>query len=386
MIELLNRASAANCGLFLFHSHGGGKARMSSDDLASARELLPKFQLVVPSRPHGSVVMTESSAAGLILMPGQDVLADAPTVRTFRHHMVTWPVPDDPLREHLRFDRQPLARGSQVRKILAGCAIAVVGQSGGGTQVTQQLLQLGVGEVMGIDDDRVEEGNRVAGVGIGENDILKRRLKVETVRRNIARLFPSARYVPVRARLPERKALEAVKRADLIVGCVNNLHARADIQDVALRYLIPYADIGLTIAAQTHRAEEFALIQAISGSIFTFIPGGPCMWCTEFLTDQKLAEETRLRGRPYLETGDNTEALVVSFNGLLASQAVTEVLRLITGFGPQDEFSVYRKYDGFAGALVPCCVKKNESCTRCNRLLGLGDPVWKPPSQLRRTG
>jgi hypothetical protein len=266
-----------------------------------------------------------------------------------------------------------------VRRIVAQCRIAVVGQSGGGTHVTQQLLQLGLGEVIGIDDDHVDEGNRFAGVGVGEKDIQKQRSKVAAVRRNLARIFPSVKYTAVCEPLPQAKALSAVRRADLIVGCVNNLHARADIQEVALRYLIPYVDIGLTIPAEDDPGEEFPAIRAISGNVFTFTPGGPCLWCTDFLTDEKLAEETERRSRPYLKTPDNADALVVSFNGLLASQAVTEVLQLLTGFAPQDAVSVYKKYDGFTGTLLPWAVKKNDTCPRCNILLGAGDPIWNRP-------
>jgi hypothetical protein len=262
-------------------------------------------------------------------------------------------------------------------KILAQSKAAIVGQSGGGTHVAQQLLEFGLGEIVGIDDDYVDEGNRFAGVGIGEKDVQKHRSKVDVVRRNLARIVPGVKYTRIRERLPEKKALEAIKRADVVVGCVNNLHARADIQEVALRYLIPYIDIGLTVEPEDDTREEFPSIQTISGNIFTFTPGGPCLWCMGFLTDAKLASETEGRGRPYLVTPDNVDAFVLSFNGVLASQAVTEVLQLLTGFAPEEALSIYKKYDGFTGKLSPWIVKKNLGCPRCKSVLGAGDPIWK---------
>lgn len=377
MMELLNEAAANQCGLFIFHFHGGSPVRMSGDDLTSARELLPKFQMIIPSRPHGSIVLGEDSAAGLVLMPDQDAPADRFALRLFDKGMVTFPLPEDSPREQLRFERQPLARGSRVWKILAEAKVAVVGQSGGGIHVTQQLVQLGVGQIFGIDEDHVEEGNRYAAVLIGEEDITEKRRKVEAVRGHVVRIVPSVKYTPVPTRVPEQEALDALKQADIIVGCVNNLHARADVQEIALRYVIPYIDVGLVVDTDCESGDEFPPIRAVSGNVFTFVPGGPCLWCTDFLTEAKLEKETEFRGRPYLKTTDRTDALVVSFNGVLASQAVTEVLQLLVGFAPEDSLSFYKKYDGFAGALLPCAVKRNERCVKCRSFLAAGDPIWR---------
>src|SRR5438309_9838783 len=56
-IELLNRALAEDLGLFIFHAHGRSRSvQMSGDDRHSASQLLPRFQLVAPRRPHGSIV------------------------------------------------------------------------------------------------------------------------------------------------------------------------------------------------------------------------------------------------------------------------------------------------------------------------------------------
>jgi hypothetical protein len=376
-VEILNDATAKECGLFILHSHHRGPAQMSNDDLTSAGELLPKFQLIMPGRPHGSIVLGEDSVAGVILMPGQVTPSERFTFRFFVQGMVTFPLPDDPPRERLRFQQQPLACGSRVRKILRQSTIAVVGQSGGGIHVTQQLVQLGAGEIFGIDDDCVEEGNRYAAVLIGEEDITEKRRKVEVVRRQVVRFMPSVKYTPVPARVPEQEALDALKQADIIVGCVNNLHARADIQEIALRYLIPYIDVGLVVRTDPEPGDEFPLVQAVSGNIFTFVPGGPCLWCTEFLTEAKLEKETDFRGRSYLRSPDGIDALVVSFNGVLASQGVNEALQLLVGFAPEDCLYFYKKYDGFAGTLLACTVRKDERCAKCGSLLAAGDPIWK---------
>lgn len=376
-IELLNEAASKQLGICIFHYHGGTRVGLSLDDKGSALELLPKFQLIIPNRPHGSVVLGTDSVAGLVLLPGETDATDRVSLRYFSHKIETYPPPEAPPRSWIKFGIQPLARGTCVSRITGRSRIVVAGQSGGGAHVTQQSVQLGIGEVVGIDDDCADEGTRFSAVGIGEQDISKRTLKIDAIARNIAAIVPSVKYVGIPTRIPEPEALEQLKRADIIVGCVNNLHARADIQEIALRYLIPYIDIGLVLATEDNSIEEYPRVTAISGNVFTFVPGGPCLWCTEFLTQDKLDRETELRGRPYLKNADKADALVVSFNGVLASQAVSETLQLLIGFAPGDLQYTYKKFDGFSGTLVGIKVKRNPACPKCGSLLAAGQPLWR---------
>ena len=79
-IALLNKALARRLGIVIFHHHPGtGQVRLSSDDELSARQLLPAYHMVVPGRPHGSVVLGESSVTGLIILPGT-----SPLIRDFQ--------------------------------------------------------------------------------------------------------------------------------------------------------------------------------------------------------------------------------------------------------------------------------------------------------------
>ena len=83
----------------------------------------------------------------------------------------------------------------------------------------------------------------------------------------------------VNARVPEPAALEALKTADIIIGCVDNLHARADLQEVAWRYLIPcHIDVGANIRALKGGRRKRPASRS-AGNVYVFIPGGFCAWC-----------------------------------------------------------------------------------------------------------
>ena len=379
-IQLLNEAHDRSCGIFIFHRHGGNPVRMSSDDLKSASELLPRFQIIIPSRPHGSIVLGDECSAGTILQENHESATGRFSFRLFDQRMVTWPIYSSSRRERERFERQPLALGKLTRKSLSQSTVVVVGLSGGGSPACRQLAQLGVGEVVGIDDDSLEEGNRFSGMGFGLDDIRHKRPKAEVIAAAVNQIDPRVRFTSVIARLPEQESLPHIKRADVIIGCVNNLHARADIQEIALRYLIPYVDIGLSINTDHQAEEEFPGIKSILGNVFTYVPGGPCLWCTGFLSDTKLARETNSRGRSYFTGVNNADALVVSFNGVLASQAVSETLQLLTAFAPKGTSTTYKRYDGFSGTMTAVDVRSDPRCRACGTSLGAGDVVWDTTS------
>jgi hypothetical protein len=190
----------------------------------------------------------------------------------------------------------------------------------------------------------------------------------------------------VRAAVPDADAIEALRDCDVIVGCVDTLFARSDLQELASRYLIPYVDIGATIRPVPEALANDPRI-VVAGNIFTFIPGSFCLWCCGFLTPEKIEAEQNGPTRGYFEK-NRQEAQVVSFNGVLASQAVTEVLQILTGFRGvslrqtdlqltgTSAFRGYKKFDGVSGTLNEWGGVRRTDCPHCRNVLGAGDVVF----------
>ncbi len=381
-IALLNQALERRLGILIFHYHPStGRVGMSMDDADSARQLLPTFQMVAPGRPHGSVVLGDTSAAGLILLPSASLLVDNLRLRFFSDTLIrTLPEPEastDDLQVHCR---QPLVDGKLSRASLRGAVVVVVGLSGGGTQVATQLAGLGVGEIIGIDSQRVTRDNLVATDEFGWADILLRRRKTDSVKSKIWWINRQVRFTAVDALVPEKAAIEALKRADIIVGCVNNLNARADLQEIAWRYCIPYVDIGLGLHP-LDPSDGLSEVGAISGNVFVAVPGGACLWCTGFLTQRKLELEAGGADRSYLRANcsrgheHRSAAYVASFNAVLAGLAVGDVLQLILGYAPG--LATRKQYDALCGTVSEVLVEKSQECPRCASVLAAGDPVWE---------
>jgi hypothetical protein len=375
-IQVLNRALAANLGVVIFHEHAfGNPVRLSRDDVESGTQQLEAFARIQPQRPHGTVVMGTSSSAGMFSINGQLMTPAHLNLRLIRGRLDDRrsDAPGSETGDAGEFVSQALVVGGAGQDRLRQTSVAVVGLSGGGSHVVQQLAHLGVGRIIGVDDDRAELRNRSRMIGLTASDVRRRRRKTDVLATLVRHVNLGAQFVPVSAAVPFPEAVAAIREADIIVGCLDNYHARADLQQLAWRSLIPYVDIGLRIDPDQREARPDSWI---GGNVNTLLPGSHCLWCLEYLTQAKLDGETGGRDRSYFQSRSGA-AQVVSLNGVLASQAVNEVLQLLTGFAVRDPVSRMLKFNGVEGTLTRWRVNPNPTCPHCRDHLAAGDPEWQ---------
>jgi len=394
LIPAIAAAIDLGLGIVVFHAHPhDGLPALSGDDCGSANRLVPMFRARVPTRPHGSIVLSRTHAAGLVSMPGGDIASTKIGVRWLGASIIDWrtaearsAVPDPG-----SFARQLLVVRDDGQRTLANARVGVGGLGGGGSHVAHQLTHLGVGEVILVDADRASPTDRHRLLGITRFDVWFSRRKTAVMRRVVRRIGMGTRCRTIAKRLPEPEALEALKTADVIVGCLDNLHARADLQELSWRFLIPYVDVGVNIRAIDYPEPDGPRV-SIGGNVLTLIPGGFCMWCCGFLSKEKLDTELDGPNRNYFENRAG-DAQVVSLNGVAASQAVTEVLQLLTGFGGRGlrradvalaEQSTlqrgFRKLDGVRGTLEEWGGTRRPDCAFCRSTLAAGAVAWASPS------
>jgi molybdopterin-synthase adenylyltransferase len=213
------------------------------------------------------------------------------------------------------FSRQSFL-GGDAEKILASMRVVIVGLGGGGSHIAQQLAHLGVGSYRLIDPQKIDASNLNRLVGGTQADVEDRKAKVEIARRTILSVRPWAQ-VEVAERTWQ-EADDLLKDAHVIFGCVDGYRQRMYLEIAARRFLIPYIDIGMDVT-------EVATGQyAIAGQMIMSLPGGPCMRCLGFLTQEWLDQEENRYG----DAGVNPQ--VVWTNGTLASIAVGAFVSLVT--------------------------------------------------------
>lgn len=273
------------------------------------------------------------------------------------------------------FSRQSFL-GSDSEDRLARLRVAIVGLGGGGSHIAQQLAHVGVGEIRLLDPDCIEPSNLNRLVGATQADLDAGTPKVEIARRMIRGIRPWIK-VPIERQIWQ-KAVHFIQDVHVVIGCLDGYQQRGYLEGAARRYLLPYVDIGMDVTKVA--ANAFA----VSGQMIMTRPGGPCLHCLGFLTPELLAREENRYG----DAGVNPQ--VVWTNGMLASLAVGEVMKLVTPWFPTHEPYTWLELDGNAQTVMPSDQPRyrlsGKACPHHGGLDGLGDPFFtliKTPKHLR---
>jgi molybdopterin/thiamine biosynthesis adenylyltransferase len=369
--EVVQRALASDSAPILVHSHGVARPAFSDDDRRKERALFGAVSQLVNPWLTGTLLLGQGSAAGSFWLAGSNARLRFRGLVVVGDVAESWPsserdVLERPLRE--RLDRQTLAIGPANDRKLAEAVVAVVGVSGGGSHVVQQLTHLGVGGLVPVDDQTVELSNlgRMVGATLADVD---RTLKTAVARRVAEGVEPSVVVTEVNSRFPSSESIAALKSADVIVACVDTFAAREAINAFARRYLIPLVDIGMALQSA---GEQLAWA---SGQVIVSVPARPCLRCW-FVTDRELEGE-RLERPPGYDQNTNAagDPQVVSMNGVLASEACNCVLDLLTGYSGGCRGAKMWQYDGQRGELTPAELpSRRAGCPACAEE-GRGDPA-----------
>lgn len=237
-----------------------------------------------------------------------------------------------------RFNRQSfLGEGAQEK--IEGCRVGLVGLGGGGSHIVLQLAHLGFRRFVLCDDDVTEETNLNRNVCSTARDAEDSRPKIEIAERVIRALTPDAEIVPLRKRWQD--GADHLRGCDIIFGCVDSFSERHQLEAFTRRHLIPYIDIGMDVHPSAGAPPVLA------GQIILSLPGGPCMRCIGFITDENLTREASRYGA----AGERPQ--VVWPNGVLASTAVGIAVDLVTDWAKEPKEVVYLSYYGNVGTIAP---------------------------------
>ena len=253
--------------------------------------------------------------------------------------------------------------GEHSDESLKAVTAGVVGLSGGGSHVCQQLAHIGVGNYVLVDPQPIEDANLTRLIGGTAADVEAKTPKVDIAKRLVSRVRPDAHVEACQD--DWRNVVASLRDCDVVFGCVDSYKDRNELERQVRRYLIPYIDIGMDIGKSGGAYH-------ISGQAALSIPGGACLWCMGILREHLLAEEAA----DYGNAGIRQQ--VVWSNGVLASSAVGLFMSLILPWAPK-LIPVLLEYDGNRGTIVPSLKLEYmpRTCVHFSGDTDLGDPFWR---------
>lgn len=350
-------------GAMHVHLHGGrGLPSLSPMDREELPRLVKSFRVVGPRTHHGILLLSGDSCTAWVWVPGSaNPVVPQVTIVGRPMHLV-YPNGSRAGEAFERFSRQSfLGKGAQ--NTIARLRIGIVGVGGGGSHIVQQLAHLGVKRFALFDGDVVDESNLNRLVGAAADDARSKIPKVDVAQRLVAGVTPGAEVITHMGRWQDRP--ELLRGCDLVFGAVDTFAGRRELEVACRRHLIPYIDIGMDV----HRVGDDP--PRMAGQVILSMPGGPCMFCLGFLTEERLAREAA----EYGAAGPRPQ--VVWSNGVLASTAVGMCIELVTHWTRAPNRPVYLSYDGNAGTVTPHIRLKYLPATDCPHypLAEVGDPI-----------
>ena len=263
-----------------------------------------------------------------------------------------------------RFSRQSFL-GEDAERIVAQAVIGVAGLGGGGSHIVQQLAHIGFQNYVLYDGDEIEDSNLNRLVGGTSEDVAVSARKIGIAERTILRLWPRANVHAHPFRWQDRP--EPIRGCDLVFGSVDGFQERSELEACARRYLIPLIDIGMDV-----HPPQSGEPPRMAGQVLLSMPGGPCMRCVRFLTDEMLSREAARYGAA------GARPQVVWPNGVLASTAVGVAIDLLTDWTRSLRSTVFLSYDGNVGTVTPHPLLKYAKAPCPHYPVdAVGDPVFR---------
>jgi molybdopterin/thiamine biosynthesis adenylyltransferase len=323
-----------------FHTHPGGDPSPSDLDEAVDAELRNVFAARTRSPWYASLIVggtpSSPSFTGRLYdaESGQSVQVSKARIVGQRLRVLEAAVGEgpDPLPA---LDRQVRAFGRAGQQLLSRLRVGVVGAGGTGSAVCEQLIRMGVGQLVVLDDDVVDVTN-LSRVHESETaDLGRPKTELIVDRARAIGLGSNAVGHAIRLRTPN--AARLISRCDVVFGCTDDHFGRGVLSRLAYWYLVPVIDMGVLIGSVEGQIEDLLLRVTIIS------PHYACLLCRGRISPQLIqaeamtADERIWRAAEGYAPGlDEPAPSVVTYTTLVGSLAVSELLERLFGFGRGD--------------------------------------------------
>jgi hypothetical protein len=237
-------------------------------------------------------------------------------------------------------------------------------------------MRLGVGEIVLVDDDVMEDRNVNRILNSTMDDVHRARLKVDVLADAIERAQLGTRVIRLPKNLWNPEVVRAVAQCDVVFGCMDTIDGRYLLNLLATYYLVAYFDIGVRLGPQKGHVREAC------GTINYIQPGRSSLMSRGLFTMKQVAEAGLRRNDPSAHTQQLNDGYiagvvpqrpaVISVNMLAASLAANELLARLHPFREEPN-SEYASVIFSLSSMELITEPENENCALLEKHVGAGD-------------
>lgn len=379
---LLETAVEEQYSLVKVHSHPNGYPDFSVTDDTADQELLPAIRnWVEHDYLHASALMFENGQMRGRYLAADGRFADIEAISVVGHDLNFW-YPDSGSSETPDFAAshgQIFGAGTHDR--LSRLSVAIIGASGTGGPMFEQLQRLGVGQLVLVDDDHVEHRNvnRIPYSTIDDAEASKP--KVELFKETAQKTGLGTEVITHQANLWDEDVVRSVAQCDVVIGCMDTIDGRYLLNRLATYYVQTYIDVGVCL--DTYRDSDLkGQIREACGTVHYLQPGLSSLMSRGVFDMQDVAAAGLKRTDPaahaeqleekYIRGVNENQPAVISLNTYAVSLAAMELLARIHPYREQPNSEYASIEFSFADAeLFPDA--EPGPCPLLSDLVGLGD-------------
>lgn len=388
LAEHLDACAKQRLCLIKIHSHPGNYERFSERDDQADQELFPGIYTWCEARSpaHGSAVMLADGRIFGRLVGDGGGFAPFKMVRVAGTDIHYWfgedfdasessSHPNAPIPETAR--RHAQAFGAGTYHALRRLSVAVIGYSGTGSPVVEQLARLGVGRLVLVDPDVVEEKNLNRILNTTADDAAHARPKVDVAARSIAAMGLGTQVTAIQNDLGHPDVVSAVSGCDVVFGCMDSVDGRHLLNRLITFYNLAYFDVGVRLVADGEGG-----ISQICGSVHYLQPGGSSLLSRGLYTVEQVRVAALRRHHPeqyqellqekYISGVAEDRPAVISVNLLFAALAVNEFLARLHPYRLAGNLHIDAVTMSLSAELVET-PSHPDPCSALSRHLGRGD-------------
>jgi hypothetical protein len=375
---LFSEAMRRNMAVLKIHSHPGYYRQFSDVDDRSDLELFASLHAWTDDgMPHASAVMLPNKeifarvvTGDLNFIPIDRVLVVGDDITFFDFARCSGVVSQKDLRTAQAF-------GEKTVGLLNSLRVGVIGCSGTGSWVVEQLARLGVKELMLIDPDVIEHKNLNRIVNSRFCDAERKTPKVDALKSVIEQIGTSTQTTAIAKNLFTPEVLQRLTTCDLVFGCMDTVDGRDILNRLASFYIIPYFDLGVRLDADGQGG-----VNVVCGSVHYLLPGGSSLLSRGVYGPDMLRAATLRRTNPeqfkselaegYIKNVKVESPAVISINGLCATLAVNNLLARLHPIRIESTSEIRHQWFDLVNGVFGVG-QDGEPCRVLQRYIGRGD-------------
>jgi len=378
--DIFQKAEVNENSIIKFHSHPLGGIHFSEFDDTSDKSLFPRvYNWLSSSNQHASVIVTPDGK-----MTARHVSENGDFFPIEKVTLVGADIKS--LSNNSKFNSKGYVNGSKrvaqtfganTFKLLNSLRIGVVGCSGTGSPVIEQLARTCVGELVLIDPDIIDEGNLNR---ITSSTLLHAKEgapKVQVLKEYVDSMGFGTNVTTFQKDLFDVDVVKALSTCDIVFGCMDSIDGRHLLNKLATFYLVPYFDLGVKLVADGKGG-----IDRVCGQVHYLQPGRSSLFSRGVYNMEQLRAAGMYRTSPddyeelrksgYIDGVNENNPAVSTVNNLVSSNAVFDFLARIHAIRKFSNEDVAVTRFSFDQGLQLCEPEKGD-CQMLIKLAGLGD-------------